>query len=120
MPSVIHALPPETEFTVKNGESDFPVWHIHSAGKFVVRPLLTTGQPHSLQLTHRLSQHPSNHRAAAPAAAGAGANAGAFAYLLEGLSPSLDGFEHGAFANLVAEAGRFEVLDDRLRSGSLF
>jgi hypothetical protein len=40
--------------------------------------------------------------------------------LLEGLSPSLDGFENDAFADLVAEAGRFEILDDRLRSGLLF
>lgn len=69
---------------------------------------------------HGLSQHPSNHRAAAPAAARTGADTGAFAHLLEGLSPSLDGFEHGAFADLVAQAGRFEVFDDRLLSGLSF
>jgi hypothetical protein len=71
-------------------------------------------------IDHGLSQHPSNHRAAAPAAARTGADAGALAHLLEGLSSSLDGFEHGAFADLVAQAGRFEVFDDRLRPGLLF
>ena len=69
---------------------------------------------------YRLTQHPSNHRAAAPAAAGTRSYSGAVAYLLESLSPGPDRFEHGTFANLVAQAGRFEVFDDRLLSGLLF
>jgi hypothetical protein len=40
--------------------------------------------------------------------------------LLEGLSPSLDGFADGAFANFIAQAGRLEVVDDCLLSGFLF
>jgi hypothetical protein len=32
----------------------------------------------------------------------------------------LDRFEHGTFTDLVAQAGRFEVLDDCLLSGLLF
>jgi hypothetical protein len=40
--------------------------------------------------------------------------------LLEGLSPSLDGFADGAFANFIAQAGRFKIVDDRLLSGFLF
>ena len=67
-----------------------------------------------------LSQHPSNHRAATFAAAWPRADSGAFAYLLEGLSAGANGFEHGAFADLVAQAGRFEVFDDRLLSGFPF
>jgi hypothetical protein len=51
---------------------------------------------------HGLSQHASNHRAAAPAAARAGTDSGAFADLLESLSARSNGFEHGAFADLVA------------------
>ncbi len=69
---------------------------------------------------HRLAQHSSNHCAAASAAAGAGTDSRAFAYLLEGLGPGLDGFEHGASADLVAQASRFEIFDDGLRSGVLF
>jgi hypothetical protein len=37
--------------------------------------------------------------------------------LLESFRTSLNGLEHGAFADLVAQAGRFEVLDDRLFFG---
>jgi hypothetical protein len=40
--------------------------------------------------------------------------------LLESFGARLDGLEHRAFANLVAQAGRFEVLDDRLFSGFPF
>jgi hypothetical protein len=40
--------------------------------------------------------------------------------LLEGLSPSLDGFADGAFANFIAQAGRFKIVDNRLLSGFLF
>jgi hypothetical protein len=40
--------------------------------------------------------------------------------LLEGLSASLDGFAHSAFANFIAQAGRFKIVDDRLLSGFLF
>jgi hypothetical protein len=68
---------------------------------------------------HRLAQHSSNHCTAASAAAGAGTDSRAFAYLLEGLGPSLNGFEHRAFADLVAQAGRFEIFDNRLRFGFL-
>jgi hypothetical protein len=68
---------------------------------------------------HGLTQHSSNHCSAASAAAGAGADSSAFAYLLEGLGPSLNSFEHRAFADLVAQAGRFEIFDNRLRSGFL-
>ena len=69
---------------------------------------------------HRFSQHPSNHRAAAPTAAGAGADSCAFADLLESLGACLDRFDYGAFADLVAQASGFEILDDRLLSGFLF
>jgi hypothetical protein len=40
--------------------------------------------------------------------------------LLEVLSPSLNGFAHGAFANFIAQTRRFKVVDDRLLSGFLF
>jgi hypothetical protein len=40
--------------------------------------------------------------------------------LLKGLSARFDGFEHGAFADLVAQTGRFKAFDDRLLSGFLF
>ena len=62
---------------------------------------------------HRLTQHPSNQRAATPAAAGTGPDPGAFAHLFECLCAGLDRFDHSAFADLVAKAGRFEILDDR-------
>jgi len=51
-----------------------------------------------------LAQHASNHCAAAAAAAGTGADSGAFAYLLESFRAGLNRFEHGAFADLVAQA----------------
>jgi hypothetical protein len=40
--------------------------------------------------------------------------------LLESFGARLDGLEYRAFANLIAQAGRFEVLDDRLFSGFPF
>jgi hypothetical protein len=40
--------------------------------------------------------------------------------LLESLGPCLDRFEDGASADLVAQAGRLEVFDDRLLSSLLF
>jgi hypothetical protein len=40
--------------------------------------------------------------------------------LLESLGASLDRFEHGASADLVAQAGRFEVFDHRPLSSLLF
>jgi len=73
--------------------------------------------PAAVLATHYgFAQHASDHRAAAPAAAWTRADSGAFAYLRESFRARLDGLEHGAFANLVAQAGRFEVLDDRLFS----
>jgi hypothetical protein len=39
--------------------------------------------------------------------------------LLEGLGAGLNRFGDGAFANFVANARRFEILDDRLLSGFL-
>ena len=51
-----------------------------------------------------LAQHAPDHRAAAAAAAGTGADSGELAYLLEGFRAALNGFEHGAFADLVAQA----------------
>jgi hypothetical protein len=73
-----------------------------------------------LAIDHGLAQHPSHEGAAASAAAGAGADSGALADLLEGFGTGLDGFDHGTFADLVADAGGFEVFDDRLLSGFLF
>lgn len=61
----------------------------------------------------RLSQHAANHGAAATAPARAGPDSRAFAHLLEGFCTGLDRFQHGAFANLIAQAGGFEILDDR-------
>jgi hypothetical protein len=40
--------------------------------------------------------------------------------LLEGFGPCLDRFEHDPFADLVTQAGRFEIFDDGLGSGLLF
>jgi hypothetical protein len=40
--------------------------------------------------------------------------------LLESRGAGLDGFQHGAFANLVAQAGRLEIFDNRLFSGLAF
>jgi hypothetical protein len=37
--------------------------------------------------------------------------------LLKRLGAALNCFDHGAFADLVAEAGRLEIFDDRLLSG---
>lgn len=54
---------------------------------------------------HGLAEHAADHGAAAAAAAGAGADAGAFADLLERFCAGLNRFEHGAFADLVAQAG---------------
>lgn len=68
----------------------------------------------------RLSQHAANQGAAPPAAAGAGADAGASAHLLERFRAGLNRFHHSAFANFVAKACRFEILDDRLLSSFLF
>ena len=62
------------------------------------------------------SQHAADQRSAAPAAARTGADAGALADLLEGLCAGLDRFDHGAFTDFVADAGRLEVLNDRLLS----
>ena len=61
---------------------------------------------------HRLPQHPTNHRAAASTAARSGADSRAFADLLEGLGARLDGFQHRAFADFVAETGWLEVFND--------
>jgi len=61
-----------------------------------------------------LSQHAADQAAAAPPAARAGADAGSFAHLFEGLGPGLNRFEHGAPADLVAQTGRLESVDDRL------
>jgi len=69
---------------------------------------------------HGFAQHASHERAATSAAAGAGADSGALADLLESFRAGLDGFDHGAFADLVADAGGFEVFDDRLLSGFPF
>jgi hypothetical protein len=77
--------------------------------------------PAAVLATHYgFAQHASDHRAAAPAAARTRANSGAFAYLLKSFRARLNGLEHGAFANLIAQAGRLEVLDDRLFSGFPF
>ena len=62
----------------------------------------------------RFSQHATDQRAAAPAAARTRADAGALADLLEGFRAGLDRFDHRAFTDLVADAGRLEVLNDRL------
>jgi hypothetical protein len=69
---------------------------------------------------HRFAEHAAHQRAAASAAAGAGADAGAFADLFKILGAGLNGFEHGSFANFVAQASRFEIFNDRLCFGVLF
>jgi hypothetical protein len=68
----------------------------------------------------RFAQHASDQRAAASAAARAGADTGSFADLFEGFGAGLNRFDDGAFANFIAEAGRFEVFNDRLLSGFAF
>jgi hypothetical protein len=70
-------------------------------------------------IRHRLAQHSPDQRTAASAAARAGTDAGAFADLLESFGAGLNRFHHSAFADLVAQASRFEVIDDRLLSGFL-
>lgn len=70
-------------------------------------------------LGHRFAQHPSNHGAAPSAAAGPGADTRSPADLLEVLGARLDRLEYGASANLVAQTGRFEILDNRLLPGLL-
>lgn len=69
---------------------------------------------------HRFSEHASHQGAAASAAARPGADAGAPAYLFERFRAGLDRFHHSALADLVAQAGRLEILDDRLLPGFLF
>jgi len=69
---------------------------------------------------HRFTEHAAHERAAAPPAAGAGADAGALTDLFEGFSAGLNRFDHGAAADLVTDAGGFEVVDDRLLPGYLF
>lgn len=69
---------------------------------------------------HRFAEHTADQRTAASPAAGAGADAGALTDLFEGFSTSLNRFGHGAAADLVADAGGFEVVDDRLLPGFLF
>ena len=69
---------------------------------------------------HRFSEHASHQGAAASAAARAGADAGAPAYLFERFRAGLNRFHHSAFANFVAKACRFEILDDGLLSSFLF
>jgi hypothetical protein len=66
-----------------------------------------------------LSQHGPHHRAAPAAAAGASADTSALADLLKSFSAGLNGFGDAAFANFVAQAGWFEVFDDRPFSGFL-
>jgi hypothetical protein len=70
-------------------------------------------------IRHRLAQHSSHQRATASAAARAGTDAGAFTDLLKRFGAGLNRFHHSTFADLVAQASRFEVLDDRLLSGFL-
>jgi hypothetical protein len=65
------------------------------------------------------TEHATHQRPAAPAATWAGANAGAFAHLFEGFGAALDRFDDRAFANFIAQAGWFEVLNDRLGFGIL-
>ena len=60
---------------------------------------------------------PTHHRTAAPAAARSGADASALADLLKSLGARLDGFGHRAFADLVADAGRFKIFDNGLLAG---
>jgi hypothetical protein len=69
---------------------------------------------------YRFAQHAAHQRTAAPAAARTSADTSAFTHLLEGLGAALDSFDDRAFANLIAQTGRFEVLDYRLSFGVLF
>ena len=73
-----------------------------------------------LTRNYRLAEHTANQGPAAAAAAGASADAGALADLLKSLGAGLDGFDHRALANLVAQASWLEVLDDRLFACLLF
>jgi len=68
---------------------------------------------------HRLAQHAANEGAAAPATAGTGADAGALADLFEGFGAGLNRLGDAAAANFIADARRFEVVDDRLLPGFL-
>jgi hypothetical protein len=68
----------------------------------------------------RIAQHAPNQGAATSTAAGAGADSGTFTYLLEGFRAALNRFEHGALADLVAQACGLQILDDRLFSRFTF
>ncbi len=68
----------------------------------------------------RFAQHAADQRSAAPATARPGTDAGALADLLEGFRAGLDRFDHRAFTDFVADAGRLEVLNDRLLACFLF
>lgn len=67
-----------------------------------------------LTVDRGLPQHASNHRATTPASAWPGADPRSFADHFKGLGAGLNRFEHGASANLVAETGRLEVVENRL------
>jgi len=73
-----------------------------------------------IAIDHGFAQHAPDQRAAAPTAAGTGADSGAFADLLKSFRAGLNRFEHGALADLVAQACGFEVFDDRLFFGFAF
>jgi hypothetical protein len=73
-----------------------------------------------LAVDRRFAQHAAHQGAAAPPAARTGADSGTLANLLEGFRPGLDRFEHGAPADFIADASRFEVLDNRLLPRALF
>lgn len=68
---------------------------------------------------NRLTEHAAHQRAATPPAAGTSADSCAFAHLGKSFGAGLNRFGYGAPANLVAKAGRLEVVDHRLFAGLL-
>ena len=69
---------------------------------------------------HRVAQHAAHHRTTATAAAWTGTDPRASAHVSESLGARLNGFENRSFADLVAEAGGLQILNDGLLSGFLF
>ena len=68
---------------------------------------------------HRLAEHAAHQRPAASSTARASPHARALAYLLERFRARLNGFDHRAFADFIAKAGRLEILDDGLLAAFL-
>jgi hypothetical protein len=101
----------------KNSE---PLLGVLAAGADLRRAVCQDWPAAVVAVDYRLAQHAAHQRTAAAAAAGTGADAGPLAYLFESFGASLNGLNHRAFADLVADAGWLEIFDNRLLTALLF